>query len=509
MKRILIMLAVFSLLLVGSSSAATTCGSLVDQGPLFGMGSLKTYYPTVVKDSSVYRMWYGSGSGCGYATSTDGSTWTQQTNPLSGLQNCNHPLVEKIGGTFHIWYWDQNVLYSPSAIRHATSTDGINWANDQPLTGSIVSGIYPNWNYGSYGPIDLIYNPTATNTGANPFDYTYALYFDVTPDGGSEEIGLAYSSDGINFQGYGTVLPRGNTGPWGNTDNWDSSYTTFGTVIKLSNGNWKMWYSGGTTESNHGIGVATSTDGLNWVRDPNNPLMHITDGVAYRQERTYTPAVIFDSGALRMWYTCRGDGSAYGGTSSGDYMICGTAPAQCCTDNDNDGYSVEGGSCGSIDCSDNNPGVNPGANEICGNSLDDNCNTQVDEGCCLPVIEGIQPGNTGLKAIDTKCCVTGTAGNYKYDDPDPYAEDSPGDYQSCVALEANIQGFTGRTNPSKGQISSTAAKSNINMPAGSNSPIGPTGFTTGIGATGGMSNLLVGFIVILVLAGLALINRKK
>jgi hypothetical protein len=35
----------------------------------------------------------------------------------------------------------------------------------------------------------------------------------------------------------------------------------------------------------------------------------------------------------------------------------------------------------SADCNDNNASVHPGAIEICGNAIDDNCNGQVDEGC--------------------------------------------------------------------------------------------------------------------------------
>jgi mono/diheme cytochrome c family protein len=41
------------------------------------------------------------------------------------------------------------------------------------------------------------------------------------------------------------------------------------------------------------------------------------------------------------------------------------AAAQICTDNDGDGYALEGGVCGAVDCDDNDPNVNPGAIEIC------------------------------------------------------------------------------------------------------------------------------------------------
>lgn len=44
-----------------------------------------------------------------------------------------------------------------------------------------------------------------------------------------------------------------------------------------------------------------------------------------------------------------------------------------CNDSDNDGYSIIGGECGLIDCNDLNPQINPGAFEICGNGIDENC----------------------------------------------------------------------------------------------------------------------------------------
>ncbi len=61
--------------------------------------------------------------------------------------------------------------------------------------------------------------------------------------------------------------------------------------------------------------------------------------------------------------------------SSGTFTISGPS----CTDNDGDGYNVEGGACGLVDCNDNDPAVNPGATEIC-NGIDDDCDGLIDEG---------------------------------------------------------------------------------------------------------------------------------
>jgi len=51
-----------------------------------------------------------------------------------------------------------------------------------------------------------------------------------------------------------------------------------------------------------------------------------------------------------------------------------------CTDNDLDYYYSEGGICKEKDCDDNNPLVNPSAEEIC-DDIDNNCNGEVDEDC--------------------------------------------------------------------------------------------------------------------------------
>jgi len=53
------------------------------------------------------------------------------------------------------------------------------------------------------------------------------------------------------------------------------------------------------------------------------------------------------------------------------------------TDWDNDGFSPQGGNCGPEDCDDSNKFVNPGLIEIC-DSIDNNCDDEVDEGCSAP-----------------------------------------------------------------------------------------------------------------------------
>jgi hypothetical protein len=52
----------------------------------------------------------------------------------------------------------------------------------------------------------------------------------------------------------------------------------------------------------------------------------------------------------------------------------------CCTDSDGDGYAIEGGACGPVDCDDGDASIHPGVSELC-NGVDDDCDGFVDEGC--------------------------------------------------------------------------------------------------------------------------------
>jgi uncharacterized repeat protein (TIGR01451 family) len=308
--------------------------------PVFLNNSQGGYYPSVIFDPAsfgedtgtiigsgpnaytvrpYYKMWFSDGTIgglTGFAYSEDGINWNTCSNcSCSGLANPHHVAVVYTGSTYMIWYWDTSELYTHAAIRTAVSADGLNWSGDQASSGNLITGISPDWNRGSYGPCQVFYNPTASDTGTNPFKYSFIMYFDGTT-GGFEETGLGYSPDGINWQLYGKVLARGNSGPWGNTGDWDSSYASRGTVVKVSKNEWHMWYSGGQTTMNQGIGHASSSDGIHWTRDPANPVLHINDGLDYRNSRTYTPWVIFredrfqgrgDSIKFKGWFSARGD----------------------------------------------------------------------------------------------------------------------------------------------------------------------------------------------------------
>ena len=286
-----------------------------------------------------YKLWSTNGAGgIQLAYSDDGINWTtyDSSATLPGLTNAHHVVVlyddSGFGGgstNYKIWYWDTSELYGPCdplngdlscSIRYAESTDGITWENDQVSFGGVggVSSDPTWWQRGSYGPVSVIYNASPGNT--SPVDRRYVMYYDATT-GGIQQIGLAYSDDGIAWTRYTDaatpIFPNGGAGTW------DATHVTSGTVRQKLDGTWEMWYSGGDGRADEGIGYATSPDGLVWTRDPNNPIAALGGFGAFgglgapgtwNDIRNYTPMVLFDANGFdgngpacyyKMWRTGR------------------------------------------------------------------------------------------------------------------------------------------------------------------------------------------------------------
>ncbi len=311
------------------------------ENPVFGEGvdGPRAYYPSVLHDadsfsghgaSAKYKMWYGtSGNQTGLATSDDGISWTDQgvvmdngyhatveyyPDGFAGASSGDNPSANTM--YYRMWYWDPAQLYSVAAMRYTDSPDGVSWYNDQALQNGavpIVSGGDPWWNRGSYGPCDVLYNPSASNSGT---DWTFTMYYDGTT-GGDEAIGLGFSSDGITWTGYdadgdGKADPV-LSGTY-HAGDWDYNYVSRATIIKNADDDYETWYSGGAGTMNHGIGYATSSDGIHWIQDGDNPIFHKDDGVGWRDSRTYCPAVLRDGSSYKMWFAGRD-------TETGDYSI--------------------------------------------------------------------------------------------------------------------------------------------------------------------------------------------
>jgi hypothetical protein len=283
-----------------------------------------------------YKMWFSTSGGIGFAYSADGVAWND-AGLVSGLTNPHHvQVLYDAGGfggggvTYKIWYWNTSFLYGdstgpgdppgcdPTAVPHqcsiwyAESTDGITWTNDQPVFGG--DGITTpaiSWQRGSYGPMTILYSAGAGNDAANPgcvtnnpaacnpMDYSYVMYYDGTT-GGIEEVGLAFSTDGLTWKRWTevtgvnqAVLQNGGAGTW------DATHAAYGTILPDPVGGYQMWYSGGDGSVDHGIGYATSPDGIVWTRSTGNPIANVGSRSATAGDwnfgRNYASAVIYSA----------------------------------------------------------------------------------------------------------------------------------------------------------------------------------------------------------------------
>jgi hypothetical protein len=88
------------------------------------------------------------------------------------------------------------------------------------------------------------------------------------------------------------------------------------------------------------------------------------------------------------------------------YLSDGTALIKCevagaCVDADHDGFFATAGCGTAVDCNDGNPAIHPGASEVCGNGIDDNCDGHVDEGCLPGCFDA---DGDGWTTCDGDCC---------------------------------------------------------------------------------------------------------
>lgn len=289
---------------------AISIPTVFDQNPVMEYVDRRSYYPSLLYFPSGFSTpggtfkylcvtQYASGStGLDLRGSDDFKTWTPVT-ALVGLTNPAHPFVVRTPGAphaFRLYYWDTANLYTVASIRTAVSNDLVNWTSDQALANGafpIITGVGGDWNRGSYGPSMVFYNPTASNPipgpGVDPFDYSYTLYFDATT-GGVQEIGLAYSADGVTFDLYGEVFKFAGAG------NWDATHVATMRMIQLPDpdNRWLGFYSGGDGGVIDGVGLAVSVDRINWDRISLAYPLIGRKPLQWNEERAYAVGVLAD-----------------------------------------------------------------------------------------------------------------------------------------------------------------------------------------------------------------------
>ena len=174
---------------------------------------------------------------------------------------------------------------------------------DNPLLGPGPSGVWDD---------ESIIQPSVLFDGT-----TYHIWYTNMVDGIFVNLGYATSPDGIIWTKYDD--PTTTTAPYAESDpvfnpgepgEWDDETVGNVSVLLLDN-IYYMWYAGSGELSLSGpssIGRATSTDGINWVKDTvNNPVLTPGKAPSWDDEWICHPHVLFDGTIYHMWY------NAYGG----------------------------------------------------------------------------------------------------------------------------------------------------------------------------------------------------
>ena len=170
--------------------------------------------PTVLFDGSNYHMWYqgynGSSRRIGYATSEDGVTWTKsESNPVVDLgssgswdsSELRSPFVILDGELYRMWYTGSNG--SDQRFGYATSTDGVSWTkhDGNPIMGRGVSG---SWDSVWMASPRVLMNGSLYEMMYSAFDGS-----NVRIGYATSEDGLAWTKFDEN-----PILNQGSSGTW-------------------------------------------------------------------------------------------------------------------------------------------------------------------------------------------------------------------------------------------------------------------------------------------------------
>jgi len=257
------------------------------------------FEPTVFYDSTqnIFRMWlvslafgYGTRFNISKAISHDGKEWfVYMKNPVfrpdtpgSWDSNVRSPKVIFDGSEYKMYYTGQ--IDENYRIGLATSTDLETWEkySGNPVLEPDSSG---TWDDANVAFCDVYFDGT-----------TYYMWY-TGNDGTRSRIGLATSTDGRHWQRYtkNPVLTEGSSG-------WDS-YLVSGSAVTVVNGIFYMVYSGSSTPGccDFSLGLAYSSDGINWTRGPTNPIL--TPGPGWENVSLGSHAVLFHDQKFHLWYS--------------------------------------------------------------------------------------------------------------------------------------------------------------------------------------------------------------
>lgn len=196
----------------------------------------------VRKEGATWKAWFegwqlGGTIKIGYATSTDGITWTEYgSNPVisngaGAAWDAGAAIpsgILKVGNTYMLYYWGGDLADQATwKIGLATSTDGTTWTKH--ASNPVLAGVGSTWEVG-------ILEPFVEKIGS-----TYVMFYQGNqspPDYNNSAIGIATSTDGVAWtKRSDNPLPRGAGGSW------DEEWNEAPKLLKIGT-SWLIYYMG-------------------------------------------------------------------------------------------------------------------------------------------------------------------------------------------------------------------------------------------------------------------------
>jgi predicted GH43/DUF377 family glycosyl hydrolase len=129
----------------------------------------------------------------------------------------------------------------------------------------------------------------------------YTMWFDAQDILFASGIGRAVSEDGLAWQKTPAdpVLV-------GTPDGWDGMSPEHAPFVLKEGGTYKMWYEGSGDFGTRHLGYATSTDGIQWNKYGDTPVLQ-AGPESYDQEAATHGTVLHEGGLYKLWYHAMGD----------------------------------------------------------------------------------------------------------------------------------------------------------------------------------------------------------
>jgi len=170
---------------------------------------------------------------------------------------------------------------------------------------ALFSDVLGQVDWTKYGGNPVL-QPGASGTWDDAFVLGTSVYFNNTIyhmwysgyDGTYIRIGHATSPDGISWTKDIINNPVLNVGTPGS---WDDVWVYFPNVV-FDGVVYHMWYTGNDGLDNERIGHATSPDGINWTKDPMNPVITPGPSGSWNDESVAGGFVFLEGSTFHIWY---------------------------------------------------------------------------------------------------------------------------------------------------------------------------------------------------------------